>query len=102
MKAIPRIISQYRVGLSLQGHKNTRTHLKPVQKNHSIFMHICLLWHPVNMQIHTAACKQPSKERVKTMNILKAIPIITLDYSAYEKYSSWKAGPISAQNLLLI
>lgn len=29
-------------------------------------MHICELQHPVLMQIHTAACKQPSKERVKT------------------------------------
>lgn len=54
------------------------------------------------MQTHTAACKQPSKEKVKTKNILKAAPIITLDYSVCEKYPSWKAGVVSAQKMLLI
>lgn len=50
-------------------------------------MHVCLPWHSVNMQIHIAPCKQLSKEAVKINDMLKALPIITLDHSVHEKHS---------------
>lgn len=37
-------------------------------------MHVCLPWHSVHMQTHTAPCKQLSKEAVKRNDMLKALP----------------------------
>lgn len=95
------------VFLSLQGHEISINFMMnniptTLSKNHSkdIVMHICLPWHPVNMQIHTAACKQLSKEMVKINNMV--LPIICLDYFVCEKYSSWKAGLVSDSEVVLI